>query len=138
MVTQLAAQDLESQFKNNKITMLKALVSSKLENLIRKHRNNNIRNMSLTRTLILLCIDDGAIPFESRRDAKLGIQIIKKVSQDLDWQHMMGEVIKVQKQKYFSSQAQEQSRDGDTTKISIESQVKRSTTKMLNLKKIQK
>ena len=66
MVTQLAAQDLESEFKNNNITILKALVSSKIENIIRKHKNNNMKNMSLTMTLILLCADDGDIPFESR------------------------------------------------------------------------
>ena len=78
MVTQLAAQDLESEFKNNNITILKALVSSKIENIIRKHKNNNMKNMSLTMTLILLCADDGAIPFESRLDAELGFQIINK------------------------------------------------------------
>ena len=35
--------------------------------------------MSLTMMLILLHICDGAIPFESRQDADLGIQFIKKV-----------------------------------------------------------
>ena len=43
MVIQLAAQDLESELKNNNITILKALVSSKAENVIRKHKNNNTK-----------------------------------------------------------------------------------------------
>ena len=43
MVIQLAALGLESEFKNNNITMLKALVSHKAEKIIRKHKNNKIK-----------------------------------------------------------------------------------------------
>ena len=57
MVMQLATQDLESEFKNNNVTMLKALVSSKIENAIRrkkeqqheKHVTNNNTNSTVHR-----------------------------------------------------------------------------------------
>ena len=43
MATKLATQDIESEFKNSSIRILKVLVSSKVENKIRKHKNNNMK-----------------------------------------------------------------------------------------------
>ena len=79
MVIQLAAQDLEKEFTIAGIDILKVLVSSSLDSTIRKHSNGDINNMSLTMLLMLLFMDDGAIPFNSRQDALIGIKIIKKV-----------------------------------------------------------
>ena len=79
IVIQLAAQDLEKEFTIASIDILKVLVSSSLESIIRKYSNGAINNMSLIMLLILLFMINGTIPFSSRRDALIGIKIMKKV-----------------------------------------------------------
>ena len=75
MGIQLAAQELEKEFIIAGVGILKALVSSSLEFMIRKHSNGVINKLSLTMLLILLFMDDGAIPFSSRRDALIGVKL---------------------------------------------------------------
>ena len=83
MFIQLAAQDLEKEFTIAGVNILKVLVSSLLESIIRKYSNSTINNMSLTTLLILLFIDDSIFSFSSRQDVLIDIKIIKRYSIDL-------------------------------------------------------
>ena len=72
LVTQIAAQGLAKEFESHAIDVLNALTSPSENCVIRKQRRNNVSKLSLTAILILLYLDDGALPFGSRDDAVLG------------------------------------------------------------------
>ena len=46
-----------------------------MEALIRNHKVLDTMKMDLIAPLILICIDDGAIPFASTKDATIGTKI---------------------------------------------------------------
>lgn len=80
MVVQLAAETLDIEFKKHNIKILDVYVTTeRIDAMLRKHNITNIENYSLTAILILLYIDDGAIPFASRRDAILGLRLCIEV-----------------------------------------------------------
>ena len=68
--------ELSAEFKKNNVKILEAQVSkSTMEALIRKYNVSDMMKMDSITLLILLCLDDGAIPFTSRRDATIGTKI---------------------------------------------------------------
>ena len=76
MVFQLAVMELSADFKNNNVKILEAQISeSTREALIRKYIVSDMMKMDSTALLILLYLDDGAIPFSSERDATVGTKI---------------------------------------------------------------
>ena len=76
MVFQLAVMELSAEFKKNNVKILEAQVSeSTTEALIRKHGVSDMMKMDPIALLILLYLDDGAIPFASRRDATIGTKL---------------------------------------------------------------
>ena len=80
MVFQLAVMELSAEFKNNNVKILEAQISdSTTEALIRKHGVSDMMKMDPIALLILLYLDDGAIPFASRRDATVGTKLCTDV-----------------------------------------------------------
>lgn len=80
MVMQLAAKCLEIEFKQHNVKLLDIYASPSMINVVlRKHRISDIGSMNLSIILILLYIDDGAIPFASQKDAVLGLKLCIKV-----------------------------------------------------------
>ena len=76
MVFQLSVMKLSAEFKKNNMKILEAQVSeSTKEALIRKHNISDTMKMCSIALLILLYLDDGAIPLASRRDATIGTKI---------------------------------------------------------------
>ena len=75
MGLQLAVMELSAELKKKNAKYLEAYVSeSAMESLIRKHNVPDIMKMDIA-PLILICIDKGATPFASRRDATIGTKI---------------------------------------------------------------
>ena len=79
LVMQLAAESLAVEFRNHGINLPDVRVSISNECVIRKHKPNQIATMDHLALLILLYMDDGALPFCSRKDAIIGSQICIEV-----------------------------------------------------------
>ena len=76
MAIQLAAEFLDRKFRKHVIKVSDVHVATEMiDAMLRKPNITDVGACSLTTILILLCIDDGAIPFASRRDATLGMKL---------------------------------------------------------------
>ena len=72
---QLAAESLAIEFQKHNIILPCMRVSNSEECVIRKHKNSQVEKMDHLALLILLYMDDGALPFCSRDDAIIGTQL---------------------------------------------------------------
>ena len=71
----LAAESLVVEFRNHGINLPDIRASISNECIIRKQNPKQIATMDHLALLILLCMDYGALPFCSRKDAIIGSQI---------------------------------------------------------------
>ena len=70
------AECLDREFRRHEIKVFDVCVTTKIiDTILRKHNITDIGAYSLTTILILLYIDDSAIPFVSRYDATLGTKL---------------------------------------------------------------
>ena len=120
MVFQLAVMELSAELKKNNVQILEAQVSeSTTEALIRKHGVSDMMKMDPIALLILLYLDDGAIPYASRRDATIGTKLCIDVMSKFGLIIHTGTAEKIQKQKLSSSPAPSPSKGGEKQPISF-------------------
>ena len=79
LVMQHAAESLAVEFRKHNINLSDVRVSCSDECVIRKHKPTQVATMDHLVLLILMCMDDGALPFCSRNDAIIGTQICIEV-----------------------------------------------------------
>ena len=75
LVIQLVVESLAIEFRKHNINLPSMRVSSSEECIIRKHKNAQVKKIDHLALLILLCIDNRALPFYSRNDITIGIQL---------------------------------------------------------------